>query len=104
MHDTINDRRKRLFIKNTLRTYYPFRYKNRDGIKRYLSDKYDVDTETVAIVAFSERNERISRDNDLYDKDIIVRSILKYYPSVFISLHPRSNVEENRFLEQYEGS
>lgn len=96
--------KEKLFLTDSIEDDVIFQgYKNRDGIKRYLSDKYDVNTETVAIVAFSERNERISRDNDLYDKDIIVRSILKYYSNVFISLHPRSNVEENRFLEQHEG-
>lgn len=97
--------KEKLFLTDSVEDSVVFQgYKDRNGIKRFLSEKYDVDTKTVAVIAFSERNERISKENDLYDKDIIVRSVLKYYPTVFISLHPRSNVEENRFLEQYEGS
>lgn len=96
---------KKLFLTDSIEDGIVLRsYQDRNNIKRFLNNKYKENTQTMVIAAFSERNEGMSKESDLYDKNIIVQSILKYYPNVFISLHPRSNVEENRFLEQYEGS
>lgn len=78
-------------------------YNNRSAVRRFLSEKYGVNTDRIVIVAFSERSLHDSKENDLYDKDIIVQSMLKYYKDVLVSLHPRSDVDENRFLEKYEG-
>lgn len=78
-------------------------YNNRSDVRRFLSEKYGVNTDHIVIVAFSERSLHDSKENDLYDKDIIVQSILKYYKDVLVSLHPRSDVNENRFLEKHEG-
>lgn len=78
-------------------------YRDREALKQFLSKKYGVNTELVVIVAFSERNQFHSKENDLNNKEIIVRTMLKYYKDVLISLHPRSDLKENLFLEKHEG-
>lgn len=78
-------------------------YQNRRRIKKRLSDKYGLQGEKTVIIAFSERLQQWSRENDLYNKGIIVQSVLEYYGEMLVSLHPRSNLGENRFLEEYEG-
>lgn len=78
-------------------------YRNRLNVKRNLKDKYKLTSDIIVIIAFSERMERVSKENDLYNKEIIVKSILKYYKEVLVSLHPRSNVEENVFLMEHKG-
>lgn len=78
-------------------------YNNRGAVRKFLSEKYGVNSDHIVIVSFSERSLHDSKENDLYDKNIIVQSMLKYYKDVLVSLHPRSNVEENLFLEKHEG-
>lgn len=78
-------------------------YNNRGAVRQFLSEKYGVNPDHIVIVSFSERSLHDSKENDLYDKDIIVQSMLKYYKDVLVSLHPRSNVEENLFLEKHVG-
>lgn len=78
-------------------------YQNRELLRRRLAKKYHLESERIAIIAFSERISNMSKENDLFNKGIIVQSVLKYYDEVLISLHPKSDVKENMFLEEYEG-
>lgn len=78
-------------------------YQNRERIKEKLSGKYGLRGEKTVVIAFSERLQQWSRENDLYNKGLIVQSVLEYYDEVLVSLHPKSNLEENLFLEKYEG-
>ncbi len=78
-------------------------YQNRKSLKNDLYGKYSLCGKTTVIIAFSERVQMWSKENDLYNKGIIVRSVLEYYDEVLVSLHPKSDVEENRFLEDYDG-
>lgn len=78
-------------------------YANRDDLKHFLSGKYGVNSDFIAMIAFSERIGSVSKEDDLYNKDVVVQGMLKYYKDVLVSLHPRSDVEENRFLENHEG-
>ena len=78
-------------------------YKNRELIKARLSEKYHLQDESTVIIGFSERVQKWSRENDLYNKGIIVQSVLEYYDEVLVSLHPKSDLEENKFLEEYKG-
>lgn len=78
-------------------------YKNRELIKKKLSEKYHFRAKPTVIIAFSERVQQWSRENDLYNKGIIVQSVLQYYDEVLVSLHPKSDLKENQFLEEYTG-
>lgn len=78
-------------------------YCDREDLKQFLREKYKLADDSIVVVAFSERNLYHSRENDLHNKDIIAQSMLKCYKDVLISLHPKSNVEENRFLEKHKG-
>lgn len=78
-------------------------YRNRKQIKENLSRKYGLHGKMTVVIAFSERLQQWSRENDLYNKGLIVQSVLEYYGEALVSLHPKSNLDENRFLEEYEG-
>ena len=78
-------------------------YKNREELKKKLSEKYHLRANSTVIIAFSERVQQWSRENDLYNKGIIVQSVLEYYDEVLVSLHPKSDLKENQFLEEYTG-
>ncbi len=78
-------------------------YQNRRRIKEKLIEKYGLHGEMTIVIAFSERLQQWSKKNDLYNKGKIVQSVLEYYDEVLVSLHPKSNLDENRFLENYEG-
>lgn len=78
-------------------------YQDRESVKRNLSQKYGLNDKTTVIIGFSERVQQWPKEDDLYNKGIIVQSILEYYDEVLVSLHPKSDVGENRFLEDYEG-
>lgn len=78
-------------------------YENRSFVRKALSDKYGLNDKTIVIVAFSERLQLWSKENDLYNKGVIVKSALAYYDEVLVSLHPKSDPAENRFLESYKG-
>lgn len=78
-------------------------YQNRKQVKESLSQKYGLHGQTTVVIAFSERLQQWSKENDLYNKGKIVQSVLEYYDEVLVSLHPKSNLDENRFLEHYEG-
>lgn len=78
-------------------------YKNRESVKDMLAKKYALHQEATVIIAFSERVQQWSRENDLYNKGVIVQSVLSAFDEVLVSLHPKSDLDENRFLEDYEG-
>ncbi len=78
-------------------------YQNRKQIKEELAEKYGLHGKATVVIAFSERLQQWPRENDLYNKGLIVQSVLEYYDEVLVSLHPKSNLEENSFLEKYEG-
>ena len=78
-------------------------YKNRESVKDTLAKKYALHQEATVIIAFSERVQQWSRENDLYNKGVIVQSVLSAFDEVLVSLHPKSDLNENRFLEDYEG-
>jgi len=78
-------------------------YENRESVKAALSNKYGLNQKTTVIVAFSERVQQWSKENDLYNKGIIVKSVLESYDEVLVSLHPKSDPEENSFLTGYKG-
>lgn len=78
-------------------------YTDRKLIKKKLSEKYHLQAKPTIIIAFSARIQQWSRENDLYNKGIIVQSVLEYYDEVLVSLHPKSDLEENKFLEEYKG-
>lgn len=78
-------------------------YARRGDLKHFLSGKYGVNADFIAMIAFSERIGSVSKEDDLYNKDVIVQSLLKYYKDVLVSLHPKSDVEENLFLEKRQG-
>ncbi|MDE5719003.1 MAG: hypothetical protein K2I53_15635 [Lachnospiraceae bacterium] len=78
-------------------------YHNRQQIRKHLSEKYGLYGKKTVVIAFSERLQQWSRENDLYNKGLIVQSVLEYYDETLVSLHPKSNLDENRFLEKYEG-
>lgn len=78
-------------------------YQKRKQVKENLSEKYELHGQTTVVIAFSERLQQWSKENDLYNKGLIVKSVLEYYDEVLVSLHPKSNLGENRFLEKFEG-
>lgn len=78
-------------------------YADRSDLKHFLSGKYGVNSDFIAMIAFSERIASVSKEDDLYNKNAVVQSMLKYYKDVLVSLHPKSDVEENLFLEKNEG-
>lgn len=78
-------------------------YQNRESMREKLSEKYHLREKSTVIIAFSERVQQWPKEDDLYNKGIIVQSVLEYYDEVLVSLHPKSNLEENRFLEEYTG-
>lgn len=78
-------------------------YKNRELLKKRLSEKYSLHAKQTVVIAFSERLQQWPKEDDLYNKGIIVQSVLEYYDEVLVSLHPKSDLEENRFLEEYIG-
>lgn len=78
-------------------------YANRGDLRHFLGGKYEVNADFIAMIAFSERIGSVSKEDDLYNKDAVVQCMLKYYKDVLVSLHPKSDVEENRFLEKHEG-
>ncbi len=78
-------------------------YKNRSFVRSTLSDKYGLNEKTIVVVAFSERLQLWPKENDLYNKGVIVQSVLEYFDEVLVSLHPKSNPAENQFLENYSG-
>ncbi len=78
-------------------------YRNKKQVRENLSGKYGLRGKRIVVIAFSERLQQWSRENDLYNKGLIVQSVLEYYDEVLVSLHPKSNLEENLFLEKYEG-
>lgn len=78
-------------------------YENRSLVRNTLSGKYGLNGKTIVVVAFSERLQLWSKENDLYNKGLIVQSVLEYFDEVLVSLHPKSNLAENQFLENYKG-
>ena len=78
-------------------------YQNRESVKNMLSKKYGLRQQATVIIAFSERVQQWSRENDLYNKGVIVQSVLRVFDEVLVSLHPKSNLDENKFLENYDG-
>ena len=78
-------------------------YLKRKQIKENLSGKYRLHGKRTVVIAFSERLQQWSRENDLYNKGLIVQSVLEYYDEALVSLHPKSDLDENCFLEKYEG-
>lgn len=78
-------------------------YQNRESVKTMLSKKYGLDQSATVVIAFSERVQQWSRENDLYNKGVIVQSVLNFFDEVLVSLHPKSDLDENRFLEDYKG-
>lgn len=78
-------------------------YENRNFVRNALADKYGLHEKTIAVIAFSERLQLWPKENDLYNKGLIVQSVLEYFDEVLVSLHPRSNPAENQFLENYKG-
>lgn len=77
--------------------------RNREHIRLSLNNKYKLQNKVVVIIAFSERIGTVSPEDDLYNKEIVVQSVLKYFSEVLISLHPKSDVNENLFLERNQG-
>lgn len=78
-------------------------YQNRESVKNMLSKKYGLRQQVTVIIAFSERVQQWSRENDLYNKGVIVQSVLHVFEEVLVSLHPKSDLDENKFLENYDG-
>ena len=78
-------------------------YENRELIKKKLSENYHFRAKPTVIIAFSERIQQWPRENDLYNKGIIVQCVLQYYDEVLVSLHPKSDLKENQFLKEYAG-
>lgn len=78
-------------------------YRNRESVRQMLSEKYHLHGEQTVIISFSERAKHWSKESDLYNKGVIVQSVLACWGEVLVSLHPRSDLEENRFLERYAG-
>ncbi len=79
-------------------------YQNRKQIKDNLSEKYGLRGGATIVIAFSERLQMWPRENDLYNKGLIVQSVLEFYDEALVSIHPKSDPAENRFLGEYEGA
>ncbi len=78
-------------------------YENRESVRNALAQKYGLQQKETVVIAFSERVQQCSKENDLYNKGVIVRSVLESFDEVLVSLHPKSDPDENRFLEDFKG-